>query len=1213
MQIDLSKNEKFKNQTINLTKDTNESIVFTGDIENQIEYYEKGNNIEIKTYGLLSIRYVKAVCKGRNDGYSVTYYVYNPETKKYTKAGSQIRHDGWFDGTYYCKVWANAKGMEVQRSYELLNTCIERSETDFNNRTAAYFNDNGKTIYNDKQYMDWQNPLGTITLKNAGKNGIANVAKISYQTNHNGNIGNLLTANHQIGEGAGFVSKVNKSGTYLNETISGGNNNDILKGVGGTNTIIGNDGDDKLYSGKGADTFYFQTGNADSNTGDIIYSADNLDTIEFHSLNNSGKQNFNMSEIEMYKEKNNLIIIAPSKDSDGDSTREKVIVNNFYKTKDENKIKNLKITGTNAKTGTIDKDGNLKYDSSTTQVKELVSGKGTLKGSDADNTFSPTGKSTMITGGGNDTIYLSDLTDTINVTGSGTKTIKYETYSGDSQIINIKDKTAIVNFTFDDSINPAPVYFRRQNDLILEWKHKTRNWYYTAYVKNYYTDSVDKSKIKINGTVVSITNLSLIGTNGKDTFELDKTTNYTVYPTKGNDKVVINGGTGTKNLKFMLFCGNNTIEFAGEKQTGEVHIEVMASEYYDYNFVKDGNNLLLRLGFINYKGVFVTKNTQTFKDFFTSPYAPDETNTYFVEAYDDGDEPTSTMLRTYLNNKGLAVNGIYNRKERRTEFTGTDHNEIFSGNKNPKYITTGGGNDKIYLGKGNDNVIINGSGTKTVYINKNEGTDTIDMQNVSATVNFVFGSGYRYSYSDEGGNRILNRIYDNGKKFITEQTIIKNYNDGKLQINGVVKNNANTPVVVEKDFKAENNYEVKSGKNELVLLGQKADTVVSNGNNAEIFAGAGNDTITINNGTSYINSGKGDDEIIINSTSDTSFYFAAGDGNDTISFSKLPTNPANTYFDIDFKGLFGNTYIPMANALKSGKMKFTKKGNDLIFTKLATRAKTETITIKDYFKAGNENLKNMTIHSADLQSFGFENETIQGTINYKYGLAGYIFGTSYIFGLNIESEMNGYNTAIYTGVADYNNVYTYNGKGKAEMRSVANAGIDTYQVKLGAKSELTIKDPDGNKDALILNNSKGSLSLFFNVTKDRKIVHDELYIFNKGSLNYGNMAAFYGGRNSTGYIEIDEFFESGTSYDSYTMKKGSGYIEDVILAKDRYAYNNKDVAMTHWINAVGEAVAGWLDNHTEYASTEAVLNSNNKKDITSLLKVYQGNTASKFV
>ena len=40
--VNVSNNEKFKNQTITVTKDSNESIIFTGDIADQIEYYEKG-------------------------------------------------------------------------------------------------------------------------------------------------------------------------------------------------------------------------------------------------------------------------------------------------------------------------------------------------------------------------------------------------------------------------------------------------------------------------------------------------------------------------------------------------------------------------------------------------------------------------------------------------------------------------------------------------------------------------------------------------------------------------------------------------------------------------------------------------------------------------------------------------------------------------------------------------------------------------------------------------------------------------------------------------------------------------------------------------------------------------------------------------------------------------------------------------------------------
>ena len=812
---------------------------------------------------------------------------------------------------------------------------------------------------------------------------------------------------------------------------------------------------------------------------------------------------------------------------------------------------------------------------------------------------------------------LSNYNDTINVTGSGTKTIKYEAYSGDMQTFNIKDKSAVVNFTFDDKINPAPTYYKQKNDLLIYWKHKTKNWYYEAKIKNYYTDKVEKSNIKINSAVLSITDLHLVGTAGKDTFELDKTTNYNILPTKGNDKIIIKGGSGVKNIQFLLYCGNNTVEFKDAKQTGRVNIEVLASEYYDYNFVKDGDNLLLKLGKTNSKGVFTAKNTQTFVNFFNNPFVPDMENIYFLESHENFNYTTSNSLGDYFNDYGLNINGIYNKKEKRTEFTGTDYNDVFSGKKYPKYIKTGSGNDKVYLGKGNDTVVINGTGTKTVYINKNEGVDTIDMQNASATVNLVYGSGYKYGYSTKDSEKLLNRIYDNGKKFVTEQTIIKNYKDGKLKVNGNVLQNSNTPVFIEKDFKKANAYTVASGKNELVTLGKKADTVVSNGNNAEIYAGAGDDKITINNGTSYINAGKGNDEIIINSTSDTSFYFAAGDGNDTIKFEKLPSNPA--YFDMDFKGLFGNTYTTMKNSVKSGKMKFTKNGNDLVFTKLATKSKAETITIKDYFKTGNENLKNSIIHSADLEKFGFENKTIQQTINYKYDTgdnienlyAEYFLGTLNIFGLNITGELNDYGVNVYRGVGGYDNIYTYTGKGKAEMKGVAGDTLDTYQTKINSKSELIVEDLGGSNDSLILNNAKTSISLFFNVTKDDKIHYDELYVFNKSSLNYGNMAAFYGGRNSTGYVEIDDYFTSDTSYSSFS--KGQGYIEDVILAKDKYVYNCKYLNMKSWINAVGEAVAGWLDKHTEYASSEAVLNSNNKNDITSLLKVYQGVNASKYI
>jgi len=104
--------------------------------------------------------------------------------------------------------------------------------------------------------------------------------------------------------GKSTAKKQKLKGNFLNNNFEGCKGKDIIYCVDGNNTVNGRGGNDKIYAGKGADTFKYSYGNGWGR--DTIYNSGSTDKIQFTDINP------NDDALWYVKKGNNLVIEAYS-------------------------------------------------------------------------------------------------------------------------------------------------------------------------------------------------------------------------------------------------------------------------------------------------------------------------------------------------------------------------------------------------------------------------------------------------------------------------------------------------------------------------------------------------------------------------------------------------------------------------------------------------------------------------------------------------------------------------------------------------------------------------------------------------------------------------------------------------------------------------------------------------------------------------------------
>ena len=301
--------------------------------------------------------------------------------------------------------------------------------------------------------VNYKKILGKITLKNLGTQDIVEKGKIGDYTATlatdilSGGL-DLDLFSYQYSLGNALSTKAQKlTGTYLDESINGGDGDDTIKAVGGTNAIVGGKGDDKMYSGEGIDHFIIGVGDAAKKNGDIIYNSDSNDTLTL-GMEIGSERSYS-------KVNNNLVINQTTED-----VKDKVTIDSYFAAEADDRI-----NGINLEDEIINIEGNAK------KANVLV-------GTEYNDSITGGNKDDIIsTGEGNDQITLGKGQDLVNVDGKGIKLININGGDGaksiaiDSGLSTTDTAVGAVFMPKDENDEIEYSYKKELNNLVVYANH----------------------------------------------------------------------------------------------------------------------------------------------------------------------------------------------------------------------------------------------------------------------------------------------------------------------------------------------------------------------------------------------------------------------------------------------------------------------------------------------------------------------------------------------------------------------------------------------------------------------------------------------------------------------------------------------------------------------------------------------------------------------
>lgn len=637
-------------------------------------------------------------------------------------------------------------------------------------------------------------------------------------------------------------------------TLDGGLGNDILYGSKYKDTLIG---------GKDEDKFVFE-GNFSEDT---IKDGSNEDSIEFSDLK--------LSQLKFFKNGNNLEI------RNTENVNNKVIVLNYFKTKQEKRIEKLTV---------------LKEDESATEDILLstqpitITGKGSISGSkDADDILGSETKDTIKGNDGNDTINAGKGNDNI-YGGKGNDTFVFAVSDG---VDTIKDATIEDTIQFTDLELENLSFIRNGNNLDI---YNTEDEKDKIVVANYFKTKenarIDKlvdsteTEYSIKNQTIYITGKgkingfadddNILGSDTSDTIKANAGNdvitsvagNDNIYGGKGND--TINAGTGNNMIYFSTGDGNDIIKNGNGKDTlvfsNEKKIDNISLSYNNSDLVLTyGKNDSVTIE--DYSENHSVQTIKVGKNFYDIEYLleardvpepePEPQPEPEPEPQPEPEPEDETINGTNGNdtiNSSTNVNHIVDAKQ------GNDVINVENGN-NTFIFNTGDGNDTIVSGTGNDTISFNTAQT-LAYSHDYANDDLIisygDNDNIALKNYFVNNSHSIATIIN--GNDTLSLTDEVAKGMTIYGT------DCSIVVNGLETNyNLYSPFVKEVYLgTGDDNFNQFYNKEAIIVYGEDGNDRFSNPSsfgNHTIVGGKGNDYFYANDGTFVIvlNNGDGHD------------------------------------------------------------------------------------------------------------------------------------------------------------------------------------------------------------------------------------------------------------------------------------------------------------------------------------------------------------------
>ena len=1009
------------------------------------------------------------------------------------------------------------------------------------------------------------------------------------------------------------------------DIITGDDGNDIINGKDGIDSISGGKGNDTLTGGSGGDTFYFNSGDGvdvitDATLGDVIWFSD-----------------AKSSNLRYAKNGNNLEIYY---DSAYDQNN-KVTVQNYYKTKAENRVKTLRDSTYNA------------TDLSTVDVT-AISGSGKINGNGEDNILLGSAKADTIKGlagdddisayAGNDNIYGGKGNDIINA-GTGKNNIYYSLGDGDDTILYgggsdtlVFDKGTTVNAVMDD------------DDLLITYSGKKNKVDYenTITVENYKNNKgVESVKIgKTTKTVADLLGGYDSSTKGAKTYKSTSKdeywmTNYGTKLTKGNhifvyDKantddqqyphfgydIIETPNTSKDSYKDTLqFKGSFTVQHGLEFDAARGELYTHLWSYDDDNEVN--GNIGDPAGVIYYdltnKPKVIVKDAQATYNVLTSngkkalnnsKLKSNSLNLVEAKTYDDdpAKQTTATVIsngKGYYNytathnvNLNYTYNGAYDKINTYDNQNTNDTYNIASMTTNSHLVVReNGGNDTLKFTKTNaDNlrVLFNVSrdyaDENKFYVDKRRTMFVLDTQSddlIKAGIKAVSKNGY---YPTEGGVYVYDHNYYNTSEGVgIENLVTKDVADidEDAWYTAVAKR-------VGEWLKENNEHSVESvlwgpdadqNLNELIELYKGitySDSINQRGvdDDYDVDILTPQATVTGTAGNDTFTSASIDETFNLSTGNDTVTFgkvFSTADGEGDHIHSESVAGKGNTDTLIFTDHAFTDELNSLDASFELGNLHLQANSEDGTYSQVYYHDVTSGDT-------PNVNIIDKTGNNYEVKTY----DTAQGDLDHrednKNGHIEYINAES---GANMVYGNKKYNYLQTEGGADL----TYSYSGGHDIVVTSDNTNDNYYInnKITTSTSLSINDAGGDDLLYIMDSNTSDLRMFVDVKYNPSnhqygIDKNNIAIAHRYSFTDENLVRMYSGLNSPGIHSFGEIETIAT------------------LVDEEYVELNVNA----WYNAVRQSVAGWLGKSEFNSASEAIAAYNNDQsvDISGLVAAY---------
>ena len=661
------------------------------------------------------------------------------------------------------------------------------------------------------------------------------------------------------------------NGTSYDDTLIGGNGNDILNGYDGKDTLIGNKGNDVIDTGAGENTVIWNLG-------------DDLDTVTFSSTDHlKFGEGISFEDLTFYENGDDLVITVRNDMSQG------IVCRNYFYSDSNKPMDILFANGSvfSLKTsGLTLRHGNWAANMHGTAFADVIyagNADTTIYGGDGDDILiGGTGNDVIEGGNGADVIYGGKGNDTLNG-GEGADTYVWNQGDGlDTVFASDLDKLQFgegislqdLSFRSEDTNLRILIKGDKNQGLILDkfFESDSRKLNFLVFADGT-TFNLAVSGLTLNPAYT--VGKTVYGTNFDDIINAQAALNVTVNSGGGNDVITTGDGNDTVNAD----AGNDTLTGGKGNDTlnggyGDDTYVWNLGDGFDTVFDAQGTDKILF-------GTGISKQDLTFShkgnDLVITVKGNADQGMKIVNHYDGNAHNIETIQFADGSTMNLNQNDIVFIQGNEDETVhGTAANETIYGNGGNDTLHGNNGDDTLIGGTGND-YLYGGAGDDTYIYNLGDGLDVVSDNSGSNKIAFGTGIDLEDLTFTQSGNGLL--MYLNGDK---KQGILieRFFESDAYKIQELLFADGSVFSLSETGLK----LDLSDFNGDATISGTDFDDTLTGGiGNDVLNAGDDNDVLIGGKGNDILNGGNGRDTYVYN-LGDGADVINETRGNDRIKF-----------------------------------------------------------------------------------------------------------------------------------------------------------------------------------------------------------------------------------------------------------------------------------------------------------------------------------------